>query len=446
MKNFAQSISLIAVLTMSFASFGQNGGTWNNWYFGWFGALNFDNGTPTSVSGSSMISYEGCVSQSDDQGNLLFYSDGGKETLGFTGPGGVRNKNHQMMPNGEMSNNEAGCDSSPQSALVIKKSATEYYMFTIGCSNSVGLRKSVIDMSLDGGLGDVTVVGDPILDNPSTLLAEALTATRHANGIDYWLYVHSRVSNSFYTFLITPTSVVGPTIQNVGGSITNYGQMKINVRGNKLTFSNQIFDLDKSTGTISNPIDLNLTTPWGHSFSASGDYLYIGTIDGINQFDMNAPNIPASGILVNVGGPTGAFQLGPDLKIYVPASVGTPVGVINFPELAGAACDYNPTEINLVSGTCQMGLPNFIDSDLNEHVGIEESELVSTLKLFPNPTSSLIYFEKELTADDLTITSIDGSVVLGWELLHKSLNVEKLSEGVYIINHNGSSAKFIKRN
>lgn len=108
--------------------------------------LDFNSGSPVVINDSQMITYEGCSTISNENGKLLFYTDGYR----------VWNKNHQMMPNGT---DLLGHSSSTQSGIIIPKPNTPgiYYIFTVPeLAGPDGLRYSEVDMSLNGGLGDIT--------------------------------------------------------------------------------------------------------------------------------------------------------------------------------------------------------------------------------------------------------------------------------------------------
>lgn len=61
-----------------------------NWIFGYHTGISFNNNNITVLQ-SSMANGEGCSAVSDDQGNLLFYSDGHR----------VWSANGNLMPNGD---------------------------------------------------------------------------------------------------------------------------------------------------------------------------------------------------------------------------------------------------------------------------------------------------------------------------------------------------------
>ncbi len=77
-----------------------------NWYFGYNAGINFSTGNPVAVTNGQSFQTEGCSSISDNNGNLLFYTDG------MT----VYNKLHQTMTNGS---GLYGGGSSTQAAAIV---------------------------------------------------------------------------------------------------------------------------------------------------------------------------------------------------------------------------------------------------------------------------------------------------------------------------------------
>ncbi len=447
MKNILR-VSFILCFVLNFTTlFAQHGGVMNHWHFGWFASMEFTTGSPVATSGSDMICDEGSASYSDDQGNLLFYTNGGGSNNPW--PGGVWNRNNVLMPNGNITG-LTGSDSSPQSSLVIKKSTTEYYLFTIGAaSNPAGVRVTIIDMSLDGGLGDLTLIGDPVLDSPSIPLAEGMTATEDANGTGHWLVVHSRTGNTFYVMHVTPTGISTPTTYNIGSGFDNYGQIKFTIQGDRLAQDENIFDFDNATGVISNPISLS-SGGWGRAFSPSGRYFYmdqLGPTGEVHQYDLSASNIPTSKILLGSGssGLSGPMQIGPDLKIYFSLYSYQSLAAITNPDLPGTNCNFVADFVTLTSNS-QLSIPNFVNSELKLLADANKLTKNKRILLTPNPTDDFLYLT-DLTEqkEPFSIFDISGKQMSNWSIESNRIDVRQLSTGVYFLRQGVSSARFIKK-
>ena len=199
----------------------------NYWYFGDKAGLNFNNTPPTALTNSQMSTTEGCASVSDSTGNLLFYTDGKT----------VWNRNHIPMLNGT---GLMGHESSTHSAIVIPKpgSNTIYYLFTADADENLGAagyRYSEIDITLNGGLGNVTAVKNILLYAPSS---EKLTAASHANGIDIWVITKDLNNHTYRSYKVTCSGVdnnpVLSTVAPISGSTSGYigACMKVSPRWN----------------------------------------------------------------------------------------------------------------------------------------------------------------------------------------------------------------------
>lgn len=348
----------------------------NFWCFGTWAGLNFNGGSPVVLTNDSLNTAEGCSAISDASGNLLFYTDGIK----------VWNKNNSQMPNGF---GLLGDPSSTQSALIIPNpgNANLFYIFTLPAEGGGNFNYSVVDMTLQGGKGDVTTKNS-FLKNSVT---EKQTAVHHCNGHDIWIAIHELGSNAFYAYLVTNSGINPPVISNVGPVYTDvHGQMKFNTSGTKIACTRDsavsssfigladMFDFDNTTGIVSKPV--RLTTghekTYGIEFSSDNSKLYltyydVGATSWLSQFDLTATNIQATSIVIGTSSDPNLYslQLGPDHKIYVTKEVTPFLSVINSPNLAGASCNYADNAINLdptSSGRmCLLGLPAFIQSYLN---------------------------------------------------------------------------------
>lgn len=350
-------------------------GEGNNWYFGQNAGLNFNGGAPVSMTNGLLVTQEGCASISDSAGNLLFYTDGVT----------VWNRLHIVMPNGT---GLMGNGSSTQSAMIVPQPNVhgKYFIFTVDCfENSLqnGLRYSVVDMSLQGGFGDVTVVKNILLTTP---VCEKLTAVRHQNGQDIWIVTHKYGTAEFYSYLLTsagvnPAAVISSSGNPISGNMIDaIGYLKANLQGTKLAAATdfllyfEIFDFDNATGIVSNGI----TSPaiyqgaYGVEFSPDGTKLYLSSESSpnIHQFDLtlgSAAAIFASDqiIATSVTTTIGALQLGPDQKIYCCRYFTNWVSCITSPNSAGTACAYIDNAVNLATSMCRIGFPNFLQSFFN---------------------------------------------------------------------------------
>ncbi|MBI3239783.1 MAG: hypothetical protein HYZ43_13230, partial [Flavobacteriia bacterium] len=259
---------------MSFSLLSQNEN--RIWYFGTNAGLTFSSSPPTALTNNGLVSVEGCASISNAAGNLLFYTNGST----------INNQTHSAMANGTGLN---GNSSSTQNSLIIKKpgSTTLYYVFTQQGPNvaSGGCYYSIVDMSLASGNGSVTVK-NVSLYQPS---CEKIVATRHCNGVDYWIVTRDNNTQNFRTFLLTSagvstTAVLSLASTSVSGFNGAVGYLKISPNGKKLAQANwsgstaafEIYDFDNSTGIISNPMAIsgNISGVYGCEFSPDGTKCY----------------------------------------------------------------------------------------------------------------------------------------------------------------------------
>ncbi|MEY4930283.1 MAG: hypothetical protein RI909_1007 [Bacteroidota bacterium] len=359
----------------------------NVWYFGNQIGIDFNfnpatiltNGKITIDSSAISTDLEPSSTISDESGNLLFYTNGIQ----------VWNRLHHVMPNGK---NLFGNTTTTQTLIVQKPgSKTNYFIFTCSPQGNAdffpvsqkGFWYSLVDISLDGGRGDV--VEKNILLVPST--TEKIAATYHANGSDIWVIMHEWNNNVFNAFLINETGITKQVRSESGNwhesdkignrEFNAIGQMKFSPNGEKLAlavYNNhlaEIFDFDPSTGkiTLDESIKQFDGNVYGIEFSPSGKLLYV--TDGgryVYQYDLESYPIKDSQIILeNVpefwDNPS-QLQLAPDGKIYVAKRDNYFLGIINKPNERGENCEYVNRGMMLPVGKnfCGAGLPNFLSS------------------------------------------------------------------------------------
>lgn len=362
----------------------------NIWYFGEGAGLNFNVIPPQPLTNSAMFTMEGCATISDKRGSLLFYTDG--ET--------VYNKNHQPMPNGT---NLLGNKSSTNSAIIIPNPGDTnlYYIFTADCAENSfanGYNYSVVDIRLDGGLGNITVQKNINLYKPGT---ERLTAVKASNGIDYWVITKGINNNRFTVYKVDCNGInLNPVISDVGvvhvDDLTHgagIGAIKVSPDGKKVCVAaywpvgiGQLFDFDNVTGNLSNPIDLTGYTPvpgfiYGVEFSPNSKLLYISSNGDrtLNQYDItsgNAAIINASKFVLNTAPLySGALQLSPDRRIFMASIFAQKISVVNNPDVYGAGCNFSLGTVDLAGKVCRSGLPAYIASffDVTNHIDFTNS-------------------------------------------------------------------------
>lgn len=358
----------------------------NTWIFGNQCGLNFSSGTPVPVTAPNPNFYndEGCASYSDAAGNLLLYTDGKV----------IRNRNYAPMPNG---NPVIPTDpsSTTQAALIVPMpgSVSKYYVFSLESVEvsfppmQKELYYSVVDMSLDGGLGDV-VPGQKGI-SLGTDFTEKLTAV--ANGCEsIWVMARSGISNEYKAFPVTNAGVGAPVVSSAGtGPLGAYwmGAIRFSPDGKQMAAalhpwnSNvlpgvELYDFNTTTGMLTNARMIDQGTDifnnfYGVCFSPDNTKLYATIYTGrLYQYDVSLPttaDIIASRELIFETQDYGLYdmRLGRDNRVYIAAIPITPPSSylhrIDLPNLTGAACQFVPQAVALPAGTTvRMGLPNAV--------------------------------------------------------------------------------------
>jgi len=178
----------------------QNEG--NIWYFGEGHRVNFNQECDILDLSSSIEAFEGTVSLSGEDGNLLFYTNGGRFTGDPTSTGTIWNRNHEVRY--DMGTTEGGGASSRQSSLAIPKSGdpNNYYLFTMdeNEANILGSFRGFsffeIDMDLNGGLGEVVDYQEAISSFPFG--NEGMAGVKRPDNESYWVVVFGFEGVEYY--------------------------------------------------------------------------------------------------------------------------------------------------------------------------------------------------------------------------------------------------------
>ncbi len=337
------------------------------WYFGENAGLDFRYGAPKAITGSAMITAEGCAVQSSQSGELLFYTNG--ET--------IWNRNNEIMEN---STGLYGYSSATQSCIIIPQPGNErfYYVFTLNTKRNnpnEGLYYSIVDMEANYSLGAVTTKNVLLRKN----IAEKITAVKHKNRTDYWVVGHSWSGDSYLSYKVTESGIEDvvetQTGMEFGTENNKFGQLKASPTGRQIAvaiYDNatiEILDFDPFSGRPANP--LTITNPkfknvYGIEFSPGGTKLYASllkiytTIYQFNLLFKTSTAIYNSAIKINTNlyGIAASLQLGPDDKIYAAIADEEAISVISNPDASGLNSNYQHGAIKLNGMTSRLGLPN----------------------------------------------------------------------------------------
>jgi gliding motility-associated-like protein len=361
----------------------------NNWTFGYGARVNFSGANPV-VSSANISSNEATASVSDpNTGQLLFYTDARN----------VWNSNNQVMPNG---NNLLGgyFTSCTQGALIVPfpNDNQRYYIFTLDelevePGNPVvddGLRYSVVDMTLNGGLGDVQTSN--MNTQLATDLTEKLIVIRSIDIQGFWVVAHKRNTNQFLAWKIDACGInPQPVVSTVGSNFISIpsiganegwaGAMDASPDGNRIgmpvDYSTRLefFDFNKTTGIVSNPLTVNVTDDatapflrkYGACFSPDGSKFYYTNTNSVYQLDLStytAAAIASSHTLIYstmfqpIAYPCFQIEQAPNNKLYVAVGNSPRLDEISNPNASGLVCGYVVNAVNLTPGVGQLGLPD----------------------------------------------------------------------------------------
>ncbi|NOY49257.1 MAG: hypothetical protein GXO88_01625 [Chlorobi bacterium] len=428
MKNKILSILLVFVASIAYTQMESA-----NWFFGENAGLTFKNYLPEAITDGSLSTMEACSSISDQQGHLMFYTDGIS----------VWDNTHNLMPHGDML---LGNPSSSQSGIVVARPASDnlYYIFTIddvahGTGGSYGINYSLVDMRLLNWKGDVVdTVKNVNLTKP---MCEKLAAVGHANGLDTWVITQKWGTNNIYSYLVTnegvnETPVISEQGQVISGFIDNAkGYMKVSPNGEVLAKANagmnnvEIFDFNNTTGIVSNARVITDIPgePYGIEFSPDNKLLYVSSWKDhggkyLLQYDLEAGSIDdiiASQYIVATG-TEGALQIAPDNRIYVAMANMGSLSRVNQPNKIGADCDFEYATVSLGGRTCRWGLPDFISSIF---LGVGKAEINSDktniISINPNPNKGIFQITASLVLDYPFVTVYDN---YSSEVFHRKIN------------------------
>ncbi len=369
----------------------------NVWYFGIQAGLDFnpdpndpDGPTPRPVSHPNTIP-AGTTTISDETGQVLFYTDG--QT--------VWDLNGDVMENGE---NIGGSKEASESviAVPIPNDETMFYLFTTQAAADGGnqVKFSLVDIKAENleGVGNV-VTKDNLLFSPSTEHSAALAA-----GDTTWVLFHELGNNTFRAYPVNEFGIGPPVFSSVGsvhGFSTGVGSMKFSPDGTKVAVTIndgscskvEIFDFDQQTGRLTEyallDLGCNNEDVYGLEFSNDSSRLFVsytGNGGKVEEFIIQSPTsqdddvdlacgaclrtagsrsareqcILESRNELDIDGPIGAIQIGPDGQIYVARPGQGSLGTISPGQFCQPSIAVSEGVFLEAGTTSNVGLPSFV--------------------------------------------------------------------------------------
>jgi gliding motility-associated-like protein len=387
------ALMFLCSFSISKAQYGWNMKENSVWTFAPKSGLDFNTGSPAVIA--SELYWSGSLSESyasvaDRNGQLLFY----------TNTDSIWDRNNNPMPNGFIGGLSGGTPSfegslswnTSQGALILPvlNNPDRYYVFALTGSMDVcffwapishKLVYSVVDMSLNSGMGDVV----PGMQNlpVDSALGGMMTAVP-GNDCNIWLLVHDRDNPVFKAYEITVNGVntipaLSTTGHFTGDWANKWGEMWPSPNREHIAFSTtinnsqgtgldayggvEVCDFNPSTGVVSNAQMVSdsfligaVGLPYSVCFSPDNSKLYFTLTDNIYQVDLSLSTTTAiinsatmiSDTALGEGGGNPVVRLGPDGKIYAPVNPPDTINGnyqsylcrINSPNLAGAASNF----------------------------------------------------------------------------------------------------------
>ncbi len=216
---------------------------------------------------------------------------------------------------------------------------------------------------------------------------------------------------------------------------------------------------------------------FGSSISPNGNIAYVSNTNNIfgdslrlYQYDLNAPNINQSRQTIytqKVPASGGFHALGPDGRIYISSlyEYGYPyadsihnvysdnLSVINFPDIIGLACDFQPFSVNLGGQRTYWGLPNNANYEAGPWAGSPCDTLVSIQEMQTITSTQLnIFYHSQWQTAFINASNLKGNYgsievfdvqgrIVNREAIQivngyytKNFDMTGMAEGMYFVN------------
>ena len=220
-------------------------------------------------------------------------------------------------------------------------------------------------------------------------LKNPIQAVKHANGRDWWVIIADIKNIDYYVYLLNRNGIdlihtlgIGKLHKGISVGTTYFsfnGEKMVNI--DALYWENStlvsLFDFDRCTGILSNAIFDTIPTfeagvGIGAIFSPDGRYLYANNDYELYQYDMEAPDIKKSRVLLETFDgfqshpheylyftTFGYWAYGPDGRLYNVSGYGSArhMHIMDYPNEAGQACSFRQHALKIPNN--HWSIPNF---------------------------------------------------------------------------------------
>lgn len=487
-------ISTTLFIVFNMTVYGQEGKRNNNWVMGYDPTIVFDFSTGINIINPFQQALNtknnSCIS--DTNGNLSFFSSG----FALVNKYGqlIDNGTYVNCPNGNVIADAYGWSAmNPQTSIIIPKGEEKYYVFSSGMSDSVAnilinnlvylgydiLNYSVVDMSLNGGMGKVVDKNKVILNNQKYYSC-AMTAVKHGNGVDWWLVKADCRKHQFQTFLVKEDTILGPyyyTYTDTTNECNYYSEIEFSDDGTMMASIIQrkstapytsfslgdynrvdIFDFDRCSGIFTNqryysiPND-TISYPYEDAtvsiaFSPNSKLLYMINFYSVYQVDLSDTNTYNGMFIHGMDDSLNVFpsyylsRSAPNGKLYIGNFDGTrnSMSYIDNPNVKGLGCSFIakglvqnfnnnlkmvPNLPNYGLGGNGLCIPATVQSNI---VGLEN------LVIYPNPTGDLLHI-KNAPGHKKDLYNSVGQLILS--TMKEEIDVSRMAKGLYVLSCDG---------
>jgi hypothetical protein len=393
------------------------------------------------------------ASISDEQGNLLFFTNGTRlydRNLNFIA-GGILPPPFDTVGVTLGLSQRQGCMFLPwpgdSNRYVLLHTTKELplpfsYPGWIPYHLPTHLYMTTLDKTYNGGNGGIVSLSQVLLNDTLANTGGGMAVTKHANGRDWWILIKKHYRNKFYKFLLTPSGIVSMGFQQIGLDYqTRLGELYIFTPNGEILGGTvephtiALFRFDRCTGMLSNHQLLNnpatnLYFCEDIDFSPNSKVLYANERVKIFQYDLTGIDTPGvvqqtrtiiadtayttqmcdtPGYYAKNFFPVG--QIASNGVIYYPSNIYCPeLTYIEYPDSLGMTSGFNYIGLNIINSntTAIPYFPNYrlgpVTGSVCDSLTTVHELLAQDISVYPNPAKDNLFITSSRSLNETVIT------------------------------------------